>query len=181
MSKPKRMTIQQIIDGYNQEVAWNEEYDLSEDSSHAEFCSSFGYGEATVSDIVEHAYKLEDETIEAIKAAGEKYSSKMFLELLQNHCELKLVGIYREFGEIYSCQIGEYEHQPSDDLLNAYLALTPKSQAKVRKSVNGYISDSTCKGWIYTSHDYDRFVMVLNEETFMEDPMLLARIALQQA
>jgi hypothetical protein len=164
----KRLTIADIIQRYNDEAESAREYNQSEDSSTAEFVGSFGYNENTIKSIVDGSYGLEDTTKQRILTYNSKHGHKTTLSLLAKFSELKLTGIYRETGEIFSATCGEVEHQPDEDLLAAFLKLSPKSREKVRKACDEYISDSTCKGWLYLNMSYDHWVMVLDEDRLNE-------------
>ena len=159
----RRLTIAQIIEQYQDFAAWAEEYDFSEDSSLADFVSSFGYGEASLADLLSSA-RISDETRELLSSLD----SKLALKALRKHSELRLVGVHYEDGEVFSATIGETEHQPDDELLKAFLKLSLKSREKVSGAVSdAYLNTET--GLLYAGDDYQRWVMVLDEEALLED------------
>jgi hypothetical protein len=169
MSSRTPRTIAEIIEAYNNEGLSAEEYNTeNEDCSLAEFCQSFGYHESNINQVIRDA-DLADETKALLTAHVSKHGSRETFNLLAKHCELKCVGIYTQTNEVYSVQIGEIEHQPDDKLIEAYLKLSPKSQEKVRKACDWHISDSSCKGWLYIGCDYERWVMVCDEDSLLGD------------
>ena len=157
-------TVESIIEAYNAEDEFAEAYAESEDSPLAEFVSSFFYGEAAFSQILDAA-RLEEETADLLKRFHEAKGLKATHGLLESVSELRLADMYYQDGEILSVTIGEQEHQVDDRLSNAFQTLTDDEKARVIKETSaGIFSNSRNDGrFIYTSHDYSRWVMVADE------------------
>lgn len=162
----KYPTLESIIEAYNNEGKFADEYQESEDCPLADWVQSFQYGEAQVDDIFRNA-ELEDDTISALKSFYKIHGKKPLFDLLERHSSLSHESIYLVDGEILSANIGESEHQPDDYLIDAFNTLTPAEKDQVRRSVREcYVSES---GWVYVSDNYHRWVLVCNEETLRED------------
>lgn len=169
-------SVEKILEAYNDEATSGNEHTLSEDSCHAEFCASFHYGEMSRTDFFENA-QLSDETLEKLKAYSKTVDKKAFFDFIGAHSSLDTAGIYIRDGEVCSVSIGEVEWQPSDDLLEAYLSLSQEEQEQVRQKCDEYISDGGCKGWLYLNHDYERFILICDEDSLNDalDEMVLEK------
>ncbi len=158
MSKPKapRMTrVNKLIAKIERAVEGCEEYAESTDSCLAEFCSDFGYGEGDLS----FEYMEDDikETVVALSKTNENWRS-----LILPFCSVELHGIHYVDNAVFSVTIGEQEHQL--DELDAEVSKLNETEQKI-------IRDKTYMkpgGWVYTSHNYSRFVLVLDVEAFTE-------------
>lgn len=156
-------TVESIIAGYKNEDASAEEYAVSEDSPLAEFVSSFCYHELTLDQMLEHC-RLEDATIELIKSYHSKLGLKALHTILEENSELQLVDIWYQDGEICSATIGEQEHQVDDTLAEAYQTLSPEDKERVERESGAGIPSRGDGRWIYTSHDYERWIMLADEQ-----------------
>jgi len=168
-TKASEDNVAEFVAAYNSEGEFASEYALSEDSSHAEFVSDWGYGEGVKFDELKKSEHLSDEVLEAISQLETKgICEDDILNMVLNHCETILTGIYYCDGEVFSASVGEVDHQPSDELLDRYMVLSASEKEEVRNQADCYINGGVCDGWIYTNHDYDRFVSILDEEAFLE-------------
>lgn len=160
MGKLKPTTVRQrivnkFIKDFQSEEKWAEEYATSTDSCLAEFCSDFGYGEGEVS-----YNRLDKEVAEAVK----QYLLTHTVSDLAKFCDVELGDIYYQDNEVYSVSIGEQDHQISDDLGARWGKLT-EAEKDLVKSETGYNDN----GWFYTCHNYERFVLILDVDRFLEE------------
>lgn len=161
-------------DGLNQLILDIESYEesardwvLSDESPHAEFCQSFGYGEAM--DDVRRALKdcVSDESeVYAIDRAL-RCNDEQLKAVIEDCCALERVGIYIQHNEIFSVVVGEVEEQLPDEIIERLNVLSDE-QRKAIECVAGIKGDYT-----YINCDYDRFVMVLDMERLTEKTMKL--------
>ena len=161
--------VEEVIAQYNSEIEHAGEYATSPDSCYAEFVSDWGHGEGVIFDDLQNSGHLSD-GIKAVFSQLEKkgVSEDDIMNLVLAHCETILTGVYYEDGEVFSATIGESEYQPNDELLDKYNTLTDEEKELVRRKSKGRISGGVCDGWIYTTHDYERFVSILDEDSFLE-------------
>ncbi len=158
--------IKSIIEAYNNEATWADEYYCTnEDSPLAEYVSDWGYGEnVSYGDMVK---AIDDEDcLEVIQKLESKLSQDEIMSLVLENCNVSTSDIYINNNEIYGCNVGECEHQPNDELLAQYAALTDNEKKQVQENVSeGYVSDS---GWLYIGDDYTRWVSILDVDAFLD-------------
>lgn len=146
-----------------------EEYSVSEESPLAEFVSEMFYNEIDETQI--SLDRLETETADAVKRLI-KRNPKNWRSKLREHCELIHVpDIYYRDSEILSATIGEQEHQLEldDEQRKLFKELTPEEFEKIKCEFLGLRSKQTDDSfWFYTVHDYERFALILDEESFLE-------------
>lgn len=158
------MTKQEMIDRYNEFGAQRREQALDDSSPHAEYVQSFGYGEAYIPDLINSA-DLEDTTKNALRSFFKENGTQKTLNLLEQHGDVITAGINIRSGEIYSCEVGEIEEQPDDDLRTAFLALSIEDRKEVARQVDEYLqTEGSCAGNIYINLSHNRFVMVVDED-----------------
>lgn len=155
-SRPRMKKVNALIKAIQAEEKYCEEYSTSEDSCLADYVSGFGYGEGEVS--YEYVDDEVKETLNSLIATNQNWR-----RLVLEFCEVKLVGIHYEDNAIFGATIGEQEHQLGDEVLDAFNGLNEVEQKLVVDAT--YIRNGQ---WIYTSHYYDRFVLVLDAEKFLE-------------
>lgn len=155
-------TVESIIEAYSNEDKSAEEYSESEDSPLADFVSSFYYGEASLTQILDSA-RFEDETVDLLKRLEGLSGIKAVYDALRASSELTLGTIYYRDGEFLGATVGEHEHQVDDTLAEAYQTLSPEEKERVRRESRAGISSGD-GSFIYTSDDYSRWIMVADEE-----------------
>jgi hypothetical protein len=165
----KYPTVESIIKAYQAEDQFAEDYTKSEESPLAEFVSSFFYGDADLTQILDTC-RFEAETVDLLKAYDKKHSLKDLHDLLASVSELQRETIYYQDGEILSATIGEQEHQVDDTLAEAYQTLSAEDKERVmQESGAGIFSLSRNDGrFIYTSDNYHRWIMLADEEALVK-------------
>lgn len=159
LNKPtiRQRVVNKFIKDFKAEEESAEEYALNEDSCLGEFVASFGYGDGTVS--FEYA---SDE----LKQAIEEFLQFKPVRDLVPFCSVEVCGMHYEDNAVFSATIGEQEHQLSDELDERFDKL---SEAE-REYVNGELYEKWKVGsskFFYTSHEYDRFVLIIDEDKFL--------------
>ncbi len=155
-AKPRMKLVNKLIAEIESAVEGCEEYATSSDSCLAEWVSDFGYGENEMS--FEYIDDEVKETLEALVATNPKNWRSLVLPF----CSVELHGVHYVENALFSATIGEQEHQ-LDELDDQVSKLTDAEQNLIREKT--YMKPG---GRIYTSHDYDRFVLVLDVDAFLE-------------
>ncbi len=151
--------LQSLADQIDAEAESAEEYARSEDSSHAEYAQSLGYGDGEL-----ELDRLEDEVKAKVDELRDILKLDAFRRVILECSELELGDIYTRANEVFSVSIGELESQLEDSLAAKIKALSPEDREALRGMTrNGYLG-RTCPDCVYVSMDYDRWVMVLNED-----------------
>jgi hypothetical protein len=157
-----REKVQPLIDEINKGAEWAEENAKSEESCNAEFCLSFGYGEDKPD-----LSRLEPEVAAKVQRLLDRVKTRKDIEWeLTPVCNLECVGMFYVENEIYSVGLGEIEEQLPEELVAKLKALTDEEFKCVQKYVDTSIAD--CREYIYINCDYDRFVMVIDEDRLDE-------------
>lgn len=132
----------------------------SEESVHADFCMTFDYGDSSP-----RLENLNEELEIKVQQLKKKFKSNSeYLKALGACCDLQLVGIFIYPNEIHSIHVGEYEDQLDEKLANAVKSLSKEDQNKLRRLITEATLGYSCPDCIYISQDYERWVMILNEE-----------------
>jgi hypothetical protein len=154
--------VQELIEQIDEYAERMSEYALSDESCHAEFCQSFGYG-----DDVPRLDDLEPHVRELVAKLKDESTKGTFLSALGDCCELVQTGIYIQTNEVYSVGLGEIEEQLPDEISESLKTLSDEEYALVRRGVNHCYMPERARSYsdcIYLNHSYDRFVLVLDEE-----------------
>ncbi len=157
MAKPlkiRQKRVDQFIQDFEAECEFAESYVTSEDSCLAEFVSDFGYGEGDV-----NLDRLDDDIKPLVVEFLQSHSKKQLSEF----CTIELVGVHYQDNEVFGAVIGEQEHQLSDELDGRFKKFNSLEREHIERMccIRG--------SWFYTSHDYDRFVLVLDVDRFTEE------------
>jgi hypothetical protein len=153
MSAPKQKVIRKkvihkFLKAFKAEEAWAEEYACSDDSALAEYVGSLGYGDGPL-----NFEYVDDDIKEAIDLLY-KHDKKSLIDC----CAVSLEDLHYVENGIFSATIGEQEHQFSDEMGELYDSLNEAEKAFLRSE--HYIKSN----FFYTSHDYERFVLVADPE-----------------
>lgn len=172
----KQTHLEKLIEDFNEYCKGVEDYLNSEESMHAEFCQSFGYGDGEI-----ETRQLDDEGRDAVADLEALLPRKSdFQSTLADCCDLLLIGIYITDNEVYSCTIGEHEDQLDDAMVERINSLTPEEFKEFRRDVEAYIPEHDGKmrsDCVYFNRNYDRWVMVLDVEKLKRKVRALKRKA----
>lgn len=146
-----------------------EDYVQNEDSPLAEFINDLFYGEVPASQL--DYSRLSDENAEALKKLIKRYP-KNWRSKVREVCELVYVSdMYYRDNEILNAQIGEQEHQidSSMDIVKKIQALSAEDFEQIKNEFLGSRSKQTDRDfWFYTSHDYERWALIVDEELLLK-------------
>ncbi len=103
---------------------------------------------------------------ETLFKVAKKLWGKDWQNEVRDCCRLKLTGIYINDWEVASYTLGECEEQLDDETMEELSKLTVEEFEYLGKTVREcYLSKN---GLIYLSHNYDRWVLILDPEILIE-------------
>lgn len=166
IKQQRQEKLDKLIERINDDFKWHEDYIRTEESSHAEFLSSFFYGEADTEEIIKEIKaevfegtltSQQESALDKLKAISESDKNRFFT-ILELNSALSFETIHLTSNEILSQNIGEVEIVFQDETREELKALSPDDFEHVRSQVDGYISDA-CLG--YLDFSYNRWVMYI--------------------
>lgn len=134
----------------------------TEESMHADYCQSFGYGDGEPD-----LRDLTDEIAPKVKAL-KKATGKDFKSELASVCNLEFTGIYTRSNEVYSVIIGEYEDQLPEEIAAQARAMSDEEKEYLRCQISNACLGYSCPDCIYINKDYDRWALVVDEDRLDE-------------
>ena len=153
-----------LVDDLNAQAESENECATSTESSHAEFLSSFYYGDADKGEITENI-KTEvfdsvddddEEIVDLTMEYLESLDSKELFDLLEPLVTLSVEGIHLIHNEILSCTIGEVEFELDSALQERLEALNADDLESIKRRLDFHLSDSLGG---YIDCNYERFVL----------------------
>ena len=163
--------LERIVESIDDDIKWAEEYYTQNEDNHvAEYVSSFNHGNADEDDVIDVIIReLDDEgdyseqLIEAMKEFLENHEN--LFEYLEPHTELSPEhGFHQNDRAILSMQVGEMEHELSDENKEALAKLTKPEREYVKSNIKGYIQGD----YAYVCSEYDRWDLEIDLESLME-------------
>jgi hypothetical protein len=165
--KGNTMELETLIDRLNDQAQTEEESALSIEGNYGEFCASFGYGEASKSEVlkaVSESIKDLDEG-EIVLARLKALDKKDLFSLLERHSIVETIGIYLTHDEIFSVSLGEIEFEIDEEARAEFEKLSAEEKETVRRGVDFYLDADGSLG--YLDLNYNRMVMVLDADGLM--------------
>lgn len=146
--------LDQLVEDLNSAIESYDTHTLSTEGSHAEYVESFGYGDGTPElDHLSGAAKA----LVALIPKGKRR------EALQACSSVESVNVFYQDNEVFRCMIGEAEHQIDGELSDRVNSLSVEEFEAFSRRIDSYVN-ARHKDLYYTSHDYEGFALILDEE-----------------
>lgn len=140
----------------------NGEIESGRHAKSREYVVSFGHWRDCPYELVKEA-RLEPEVRKKLLALTEKELKTT----LENYSYFLVGDPYPESGEVFSLSLGEVEEQLPNELARAFANLR-----ELEQDTDYQISGN----FIYLNHDYTRYLMVFDEERYLEESNPEAKI-----